>query len=130
MEKIKLSKEAPDNILKYKQECIEVIKKYENSIPKIGKTYIFLDNGDRSRKYKATVKQILKYKDAPDYLKQAYFDNLKECDWLYQKFTDYFIGAEIPEYDDNIIWFVRSKNGGWFSMDIQSDWQSGELLLN
>ena len=30
-------------------------------------------------------------------------------------------------YDDNLIWFARDTSGGWFSMDIQSDWQSGRL---
>lgn len=102
----------------------------KQDLPEIGKTYIFLDNGDRSREYEATIIYILKYKDAPDYLKQAYFDNLKECDWIYREYTDYFIGAEIPEYDKHTIWFVRPKNGGWFSMDIQNNWQSGELLVN
>ena len=42
----------------------------------------------------------------------------------------YFIGADIPEYDTHTIWFVRSIRGSWFSLDIESDWQSGELLVN
>ena len=99
-------------------------------LPEINKTYIFLDNGDRSREYKATVKYIFKYDEVPENIKKAYFDNLKECDWLYKEFTDYFIGADIPEYDTHTIWFVRSIRGSWFSLDIESDWQSGELLVN
>lgn len=47
--------------------------------------------------------------------------------WLYAEETDYFIGCEIPKYDDNIIWFARTVDGGWFSMDIQSSWQGGRL---
>lgn len=30
-------------------------------------------------------------------------------------------------YDENIIWFVRTVQGGWFSIDVQSSWQSGSL---
>ena len=30
-------------------------------------------------------------------------------------------------YDENTIWFVRTVQGGWFSMDVQNTWQSGSL---
>ena len=30
-------------------------------------------------------------------------------------------------YDENIIWFVRTVQGGWFSIDVQSSWQYGSL---
>lgn len=54
-------------------------------------------------------------------------DSTPGSPWLYAEDTDYFIECEIPEYDDNPIWFARMIDGGWFSMDIQSSWQSGEL---
>ncbi|MFR6305656.1 MAG: hypothetical protein ACLUNR_02360 [Bacilli bacterium] len=44
--------------------------------------------------------------------------------------TDYFIGCYIPKYDNNLIWFARTKYGTWFSMDIQSNWQGGLLDVN
>lgn len=47
--------------------------------------------------------------------------------WLYAEETDYFIECSIPGYDDNNIWFARTVDGGWFSMDIQSSWQAGRL---
>lgn len=25
-------------------------------------------------------------------------------------------------YDENTIWFVRTVQGGWFSIDVQSSW--------
>jgi hypothetical protein len=50
-----------------------------------------------------------------------------EHDWLMSKLTDYLIECSIPEYDDNNIWFARTTEGGWFSMDIQSGWQGGVL---
>ena len=30
-------------------------------------------------------------------------------------------------YDENTIWFVRTVQGGWFSIDVQSSWQYGSL---
>lgn len=53
--------------------------------------------------------------------RQDYFDD------TYAKDTDCFVESSIPEYDDDTIWFVRTIEGGWFSLDIQSDWQSGIL---
>jgi hypothetical protein len=47
--------------------------------------------------------------------------------WLYAEETDYFIKCVIPEYDTNDIWFVRTVNGGWFSMNTVTTWMSGEL---
>ena len=55
-------------------------------------------------------------------------DEMPNHDWLYETETDYFVECSCPVYDDNNLWFVRTKNdGGWFSMDIQSWWQGGRL---
>lgn len=54
-----------------------------------------------------------------------------ECEvgepWLFAKDTDYFVECSIFGYDDSNIWFVRTINGNWFSMDIQNGWQGGQL---
>ena len=55
------------------------------------------------------------------------YDNTPGAPWLYAEDTDYYIECEIPEYDDNTIWFVRDIHGRWFSMNIQSSWQAGLL---
>lgn len=47
--------------------------------------------------------------------------------WLYSEKTDFFVECEIPGYDENTIWFVRTIDGGWFSLNIQSSWQAGVL---
>ena len=47
--------------------------------------------------------------------------------WLYSEETDFFVECEIPGYDENTIWFVRTVQGGWFSIDVQSSWQHGSL---
>lgn len=118
-----------------------------NKIPEIGKTYKFYDNGVKSpsRTYEATVIRIVPYNEEVILKKYIYnFDNdtnsfllvpiqgihkreVEKYDWIFAKTTDYFVECKIPKYDDNTIWFARTKNGGWFSMDIQNCWQSGEL---
>lgn len=50
-----------------------------------------------------------------------------DAPWLYAEETDYFIKCSIPEYDENDVWFVRTVNGGWFSLDTNSWWMTGEL---
>lgn len=47
--------------------------------------------------------------------------------WLYAEETDYFVKCSIPEYDENDIWFVRTINGGWFSLNTVNTWMAGRL---
>ena len=47
--------------------------------------------------------------------------------WLYAEDTDFFVRISCPCYDDNDLWAVRTVDGGWFTMDVQSCWQSGTL---
>lgn len=124
-------------------------------IPDIGKTYMFYDDGkiSRCRQDKARVLCVITKEDAKEIFIPTYYDddfNLttikqdieptgsislydiwllskKEYDWIFANDTDYFIECSIPEYDENTIWFVRTKSGGWFSMDIQNEWQGGRL---
>lgn len=113
------------------------------SIPEVGKDYIFFDDGKTSysRIYKAKVLRVIPYNeevyvDKYDYdtqglistsIQEVHKEEVKQCDWIYTPETDYFIECSIPKYDDNTIWFARTKDGGWFSMNIQTDWQSGRL---
>lgn len=118
------------------------------AIPEAGKTCTFYDAGKRSdsRTYEAEVLCIMSKKEVrsikfPQYLADdASEDNtnlydiwskaiLRHPDW-YAKDTDCFIECAIPDYDTNSIWFARSADGGWYSMDIQNCWQHGELVVD
>ena len=123
-------------------------------IPEVGKSYHFWDDGKTSvsRHYICKVERIVPFEEAKniilstprgenDIYENGKFENVfinmslediwkeevRQCDWLYEKETDYFIEASCPVYDDNNLWFARTKYGGWFSMNIQSWWQSGAL---
>lgn len=125
-------------------------------VPQIGKTYKFYDDGKASREYDAIVKRIISKTDAKTIMFKArldednelstYYnkeldneyifekslhdiwqDEVKNTDWIFVEDTDYFVECSISDYDEYPIWFARTKTGGWFSMDIQSDWQGGLL---
>ena len=126
-------------------------KNINKSVPEVGKEYHFFDDGKirRSRHYIATIKRIITKEEAKsiifklteyfnddDYYdyKSSLYDiwqsEIERYDWIIAKDTDYIVEASIPEYDDNLIYFVRTKDGGWFSMNIQSDWQGGRLDID
>ena len=123
-------------------------------VPQVGEKLHFFDDGKvgDSRHYMAVVTHVL----TPEQAKSVFIDaisfcechsidfeenkslslldvhaeEVKCCDWIFAEQTDYFIACSIPEFDNHIIWFVRKKDGGWFSMDIQSDWQGGYLDID
>ena len=104
----------------------------EKPIPKVNQTCMFFDDGkiSYSRMYQATVKQVMVYDDAPDKVKQAFERESKSHDWIWNKTTDYIIACDIKDYDNNLIWFARTVDGGWFSMDVDKSWQGGRLDID
>ena len=111
------------------------------NLPKVGEFYHFWDDGKTgpNRHYMCKVERIIPISEA----NQIMFNNINDnnqtslldfwisekthCDWLYAPQTDYFIEASCPTYDVHYLWFARTLDGGFFSMDIQSGWQSGRL---
>ena len=108
------------------------------------------------RHYICKVEEVVKYDDAKDiiikdisvwdndkgvYHKKSntlidcWCDTLIDCwlkekkcnNWIYAPITDYFVEVSCPKYDKYNLWFARTKDGGWYSLDIQSGWQSGQL---
>lgn len=108
------------------------IKFNENPIPKVNQTCMFFDDGkiSYSRMYQATVKQVMVYDDAPDKVKKAFERESKTHDWIWNKTIDYIIACDIKDYDNNLIWFARTVDGGWFSMDVDKSWQGGRLDID
>lgn len=118
------------------------------SLPTIGEYYHFFDDGKISptRHYIAKCVEIIpfaKFKEiqiegVPIYnddvemtVTQTLFEiwerEQKDYDFLYAKETDCAIKCSCPIYDKDDLYFVRTKDGGWFSMNIQSSWQCGSL---
>lgn len=126
-------------------------------IPELYKQYPFFDDGkiSPSRFHVATVVKIMTVDEAKqhsvktyDYYRAEYVFNTlyevwkrevdehksehvyphdKENYWCYAPETDMFVVCAIPEYDESLIYFARHINGGWFSFETSSSWQSGRL---
>ena len=124
----------------------------KKELPKIGKFYHFWDDGKTSvsRHYICKCERILTTEEAkniivtvPEWdfdknennfndmsLYEQWKDEVLNHDWLYAVDTDYFIECSCPKYDEYNLWFVRTKDGGWFSMNVQNSWQSGRLDID
>ena len=52
----------------------------------------------------------------------------KYCsDFLFAPETDLFVCCKIPGYGD-CVWFARTLDGGWFSLDVSNKWLEGRLM--
>lgn len=121
-------------------------------IPEVGKEYHFWDDGKSSpsRHYICRCEQVVKsikeakaikftlrkyanfLKDSPytEYevsLYDVWKNSVKKHNWLIAEETDAFVEISCPKYDKYNLWAVRTKDGGWFTLDIQSSWQGGDV---
>lgn len=121
-------------------------------IPNIGEFYHFWDDGktSASRHYICKCERIITPDEAKNIMVSvpewdfdhnenifnliSLYDHWKievyNHDWLYAEDTDYFVECSCPKYDADNLWFVRTKGGGWFSMDVQNSWQGGRLDID
>ena len=122
----------------------------KKSIPEIGKLYHFFDDGKTSpsRHYICKCERIITPEEAKrvmievpnEYVDDVmdkislyehwYNNEVPSTYWLFSDKTDYFIECSCPKYDKHNLWFVRTHDGGWFSMDIQNFWQGGRLDID
>lgn len=112
--------------------------------PEIGRIYPFYDDDkvSESRQYAALVTRIVPYSDIKDrsfyhYTTKSYkrFEEIfkyevNKYDYLYAKESKFIVECAIPEYDEHLIYFVKTVDDRLFSINIQSNWQSGFLDVN
>lgn len=89
-------------------------------VPEIGKEYDNFDDGKikRSRLSKVKVVAVYDFEKAPMALKEEWAKEVKSTYWLYSPQTDCIVEAAWvgADEDEKNIFFIRSKDGGWFSM--------------
>ena len=105
----------------------------EQPVPEVGKEYHIFDDGKvkPSRHYIAKITELISFDDIqeqPD-LYAEWQSEVKNCYWLYAKATDYFVKAE-SNFDENALYFVRTTDGGWFSIDYPNFWMSARLDID
>jgi hypothetical protein len=103
----------------------------EQPVPEVGKEYHIFDDGkiSPSRHYIAKVVEIISPEDAKDItgLLEAWECDKFDCNWLFAETTDYFVRAKSDSYDLNSLYFVRTLDGGWFSLDFPNVWMGARL---
>ncbi len=103
-------------------------------VPEVGKEYHIFDDGkvNPTRHYIARVVEIISLEDARDItnLIDTWNSEKAECDWLFAETTDYFVRAKADKYDLNSLYFVRTKDGGWFSLDFPNIWMGARLDID
>ena len=114
-------------------------QKQNNNIPEIGNEYHFFDDGKTSlsRHYVCRCERVITPEEAKAItfglddgeitLYEIWKDESSKCDFLFAKDTDFFVEVSCPSYDENNLWAVRTKDGGWFTLDVQSSWQGGRV---
>jgi hypothetical protein len=103
-------------------------------VPEVGKEYHIFDDGkiSPSRHYIANIVDVLPFEkvvNPESALYKAWEENIAECYWLFAQETDYFVKAE-SNYDSNPLFFVRTKDGGWFSIDYPNVWMGARLDID
>ncbi len=119
------------------------------SIPEVGKYYHFFDDGklSPSRHYICRVERLLSKEEANEIMVEVPYWNpitnedetitmtlferwqeeKESVSFLYSEDTDYFVELSCPEYDNNNLYAVRTKDGVWFTIAVQDFWQTGRL---
>lgn len=88
----------------------------KQTVPEIGKTYNCFDDGKitLSRLYTVDVKEVVPFDEIDEETLCSWNEAIDGCSWLFSKETDFFIKTENGE--DGNATFVRTLNGGWFSI--------------
>ena len=103
-------------------------------VPEVGKEYHIFDDGKikPSRHYVAKVVELISPEDAKDItdLVEIWEQEKSECPWLFAETTDYFVRARSESYDLSSLYFVRTVEGGWFSVDFPNIWMGARLDID
>lgn len=91
-------------------------------LPKVGEKYSYFDDGKikESRKLIVTITNIIPYNEIDSDTLSEWNEEVKDCDWLYSTETDFFINGFLKTSHNSTedVTFVRTKDGGWFSLGI------------
>lgn len=104
-------------------------KKPPQIVLKVGKEYHIFDDGKLrlTSHYICKIIDIVPFNKCKDQdLLDAWKNKVEEYHWLFSPETNYFVKG-VSSFDDNPLYFVRTKNRGWFSIDYPN-WWMGAIL--
>lgn len=104
-------------------------------IPEVGKEYHIFDDGKikPSRHFIAKILEVIPFEDCKDEKLinawQEIVEEDKELIGLFAEQTDYFVKAE-SDFDEYPLYFVRTSNDCWFSIDYPTAWMGARLDID
>ena len=98
--------------------CINLTPYKLQPVPEVGKEYNAFDDGKirPSRLEHVKIVEVIPFDKADEVLLNTWKQEVEECYWLYAEETDYFVKANCVQPDTGAQWFVRTEDGGWFSL--------------
>lgn len=112
----------------------------QKRIPNIGDILPAFDDGKVrfSRLYETKIISVIPFDDSKEIIVKSFDNqdmrlsdvwtfNIEEYDWLFADETDFIIEAYMKNEVANPNYFARTKDGGWFSMSVQSYMQGSRL---
>lgn len=89
----------------------------EQPIPKVEDKHHYFDDGkiSRARHGECIILEVIPFSKISEVILDLWKKEVGECHRLYNSTTDYFIKASCED-DPNDMYFVRTLDGGWFSM--------------
>ena len=89
----------------------------EQPVPEVGKEYHIFDDGKiRPTRHSVTkVAEAIPFEEFKDEeILEAWHEEVEDCYWLFAPETDYVIRTTFEDDEDS--YFVRTVDGGWFSL--------------
>lgn len=90
----------------------------EQPVPEVLREYHVFDDGKirPNRHGIVRITKVIPFKECTDnVLMSVWAQEVTDCYWLYANETDYFVEAKYED-DPEAAYFVRTKDGGWFSL--------------
>lgn len=89
----------------------------EQPLPEAGKEYHIFDDGKirPNRHFQIKVLELIPPEEVDSEQLKYWRSEVEECYWLYAPETDFFVKAKW-DVDEDPLYFVRTVDGGWFSL--------------
>jgi hypothetical protein len=116
-------------------EIINLTPYKEQPVPEVGKEYHIFDDGKvrLSRHSICKICKVVPFNECNDLeLLEAWHDEVLRAYWLFSPETDYFVNGAVKKEDGvfEIHHFVRTLDGGWFSIDYPKSWTASRLDID
>ena len=107
----------------------------EQPVPEVDKEYHIFDDGKvrPSRHSICKICKVIPFGECDDLeLLEAWRNEVSNIYWLFAPETDYFVNGVVKKENGalEVHYFVRTLDGGWFSIDYPKYWTASRLDID